>query len=165
MAKRTRALARHHSQSPQSEATDDDKDAITSEIILSPTTSVSLINAEIVQILIKHENSAEEIRRLMDADLTYNKQRLEIIREHAAQHPDAIDGRKAKQSRRNQYSVLLGLACILLFTMPFVSLAVAAINGTIGTLIVCGILVNARERELDLQGFLKLINVVVGKEK
>lgn len=49
--------------------------------------------------------------------------------------------------------------------MPFVSLAVAAINGTIGTLIVCGILVNARERELDLQGFLKLINLVVGKEK
>jgi len=150
---------------PSPQKRDDEKqEVITPEVVLPSSVNVPLINAEIVQILLK-ENNQEEIERLMKADLDYNEKRLAIIRQHAAEHPDAIEARKTRQSGRTQYTVLLGLAVLLLLLMPSVSLAIAIIFGTIVTLIVGGILVNARERELDLQGFIKLINVVIGREK
>lgn len=101
----------------------------------------------------------------MEADLDYNERRLKIVREHAELHPDARDYRVARRSRRFQYMLLLVLAVVLLGSMAFVPIPVAAIFGTVAILIVSGILVNARERELDLQGFIKLINIVVGKQQ
>jgi hypothetical protein len=126
---------------------------------------VPLIDAHTVQTLIQNEHSAEQLTRLIDADLSYNKQRLEIIREHALKHPDLIDLRKIRRYRRTQYAVLLALACALSASMPFVSLVVTAIFATITMLIVCGVLFNARDREMDSQGFLKLINIVIGRKK
>jgi len=139
------------------------QDVIPGEVVLPTTANAPLINAEIVQILIQN-NHPDQVNALMKADLDYNQRRLEIIREHAAQHPDAIEGRKTRQARRHQYMALLALGSVLLLVMPFVPIAIGAIFGTVVTLIICGILVNARERELDLQGFIKLINIVIGRE-
>jgi hypothetical protein len=161
---RSRDLQRTSNQQPAKQDADQKVEPVAPEIMVPSGGNIPLINAEIVQILIQN-NNPDEIERLMNADLDYNKRRLEIVREHASEHPDAIENRITRRSRRTQYTILLVLGCFLLVVMPIVPLAVAAIFGTIVTLIVCGILVNARERELDLHGFIKLINIVVGKQK
>jgi hypothetical protein len=65
-----------------------------------------LINPTIVQILIEG-NKPEEVMELMRAELDYNRERLEIVRDHAEKHPDYKDDRRNKQFRRAQYTFLM----------------------------------------------------------
>lgn len=139
---------------------DDSDDVIIPEVV----DQQQLVNQHTIQTFVD-QNKEGELKTFLNTVVDYNERRLSVLREHAEKHPDAIEMRKSRISRRNQYLILLSLTCILLLTMPFVNLAVAGIFGTISTLIVCGILVNARERELDLQGFIRLINIVIGSNK
>jgi hypothetical protein len=143
---------------------DERPEGAASEVVFPSAPNVPLINAEIVQILIQN-NNPDEVRRLMDADLAYNKERLAIIREHADQHPQAKEDRKTISFRRTQYVIMLVVLVGLLAAMPFVSLAVAATFGILCILIVSGVLLNGREREFDLAGFVQLLGTIVRREQ
>jgi hypothetical protein len=145
----------------------DDKHAKQQDDVIIPEiidTQQQLVNPQVVQIFVERDKTAD-LEKLLDSVVNYNERRLRVIREHAEKHPDAVENRQTRKSRRYQYMVLLALSIALLLLMPFVNLAVAGVFGIIAVLIVCGILVNARERELDLQGFLKMINIVMGRQK
>ena len=124
----------------------------------------SLINAQIIQILIETGASAE-VEKLMRLDLEYNKQRLEIIREHSSRHPDEIESRRAKTFRRTQYQALMLALFFLLVAMLFVALPLAAIFASICVLIIAALSLNGREREVDLSGFVKLLSTIVRREQ
>lgn len=132
--------------------------------ILPSEATPPLINAQIIQILVEKEDS-EHVEKLLKAELDYNKQRLAILREHAEHHPDAKEERSTKTFRRTQYSFLLVVLLLLLVAMPFVSLAVASVFGILCILIVSGVLLNARERDVDLASFVKIINMIVGRKQ
>jgi hypothetical protein len=165
MAKnRNRGIQRQGQQQPAQRQGDGDEEAITPEVVL-PQANVPLINAQIVQILIQN-NTPEQVERLMEADLSYNERRLKIVRDHILEHPDAIDARSSRKTHRMQYLVLMVIAAGLLIAMPSMPLAVAGVFGIIAVLIISGVLVNARERELDLQGFINMINIIMkGQQK
>jgi hypothetical protein len=133
------------------------------EFILSGAAE-PLINARIVQILLER-NDPEEVERLMKAELDYNEKRLQILRENAEKHPDAIEERETRRFRRWQYKALISLLFLLVGAAPFVPLAVSATFGILCILIVSGVLVNAREREIDLAGLVKIINVIIGRKQ
>lgn len=116
---RNKGLQRAGQQQPAQAQGGEQAEAISPDMVLPPA-NVPLINAQIVQILIQN-NNPEEVRRLMEADLDYNKQRLAIIREHVEQHPDAVDARKTRTAHRRHYAVLMLVACALLAAIPFVS--------------------------------------------
>jgi hypothetical protein len=48
---------------------------------------------------------------------------------------------------------------------PFVNVTIAAAFAILCILIVCGVLLNGRERELDLPGFVKLFSAIVKREQ
>jgi hypothetical protein len=123
-----------------------------------------LINAQIIQILVEKGGSAE-VEKLMRLDLDYNKQRLEIVREHSSQHPDAIESRRAKSFRRTQYHALILALFFLLIAMLFVGFPLVLTFAWICVLIVAALSLNGREREVDLTGFVKLLSTIVRREQ
>jgi predicted DNA repair protein MutK len=53
----------------------------------------------------------------------------------------------------------------ILTALAFVPLSAAVVFGTLATLIVCGIIINGREREFDLAGLVKVISNITRREK
>jgi len=136
---------------------DDDQDAIIGEIVEDVP---KLVTSQTVQILIQQDKQGD-LKALLDTELEYNKRRFEIIRDHKNLDPDAIDHRKTRAFRRHVYGVLVAAAIALFMAMPFVNLVAAGIFGTIGMIIICGVMLNARDRELDLAGMLQMIQAVL----
>jgi len=139
----------------------DDDDAIVGEIV-EPASK--LVTPQTVNILIE-QNKQDDLKQLLETELNYNKLRYEIIRENKQLDPDAVDHRKTRAFRRQSYGVLIGVAVGLFFTMPFVNLVAAGIFGTIGMIIVCGVMLNARDRELDLAGMLQMIQAILKRRQ
>lgn len=137
---------------------------VTPEVIFPVPGSNKLITAQIVQILIEKDNP-DEVERLMKAELEYNEKRFAILREHSQKDPDSIDERETSRFRRMQYKCLIGVLVGLLIAIPFVSVPIAASFTILSILIVCGVLLNGRERELDLPGFVKMFSAIVKREE
>ncbi len=137
-------------------STDDDSEVIIPEIVDTP----NLVTSQVVQILIK-EDKQGDLKELLETELEYNKKRFEIIRDHKKQDPDAVDHRKTKAFRRQVYGVLLVFAFGLFIAMPFVNLVAGGTFGIIAMIIICGALLNARDRELDLAGMIQMIQAVL----
>jgi len=135
----------------------DDDDVIIPEIVDS---APKLVTAQVVQILIK-EDKQDDLKGLLDTELEYNEKRFKIIRDHKEADPDAVESRKTRASRRHIYWALVAIAAVVLIAMPFVNLVAAGIFGTIGMIIICGVMLNARDRELDLAGMLQMIQAIL----
>lgn len=127
--------------------------------------SNKIINARIVEILVKKDTDpTDELKRLLDAEIDYNRQRFEIIRNHSKNDPDAIEDRSTKRFRRTQYLILLGVLPLILLAIPFVSIAAAVIFGTLSTIIVSGVLLNGRDREVDMSALVDVLKAIIGKK-
>jgi|GEM_PF-6281472 len=135
----------------------DDTDAIVAEFV-EPASN--LITQQTVLVLVK-ENREEDLPKILDAEVEYNRKRFEVIRDNKEKDPDAIDIRKTRAFRRNIYYILIVFAGVLLLVMPFINLVACGIFGTIGMIIICGAMLNARDRELDLAGMLQVIQAII----
>ncbi|KAF3978557.1 MAG: hypothetical protein HFP77_01250 [Methylococcales symbiont of Iophon sp. n. MRB-2018] len=127
------------------------------EILPNEQDNGYLINQTIVQILIEKDGSGE-IKELMRAELDYNREKLEIIREHTKLHPDAIEERKSICFRRYQYVFLMLFLIILLPTIFFMPTAIALALSTIVIIITSGVVLNGRERDDDSKALLSLLS-------
>jgi hypothetical protein len=122
-----------------------------------------LINARIIQVLVE-KDTPDEVERLMKLDLDYNERRLAIIRNHEDKDPDSIEERHNSRFRRFQYKCLLLLLPFLLVGAMFAPVLIVAGFLSLCILIVCGVLLNGRERELDLTGFVRLLTAIIRRE-
>jgi Flp pilus assembly protein TadB len=156
---RNQSLERSRGSTPDAHST-----PITPEVILPVPGSNKLITAQIIQILIE-KNNPDEVERLMKAELDYNEKRFAILREHSEKDPDSMDERETSRFRRVQYKCLIAVLVGLLLATPFVNVTIAAAFAILCILIVCGVLLNGRERELDLPGFVKLFSAIVKREQ
>jgi hypothetical protein len=95
------------------------------------------------------------------------EQTTDIIRASDGKAPadliDAAEYRRTAAFRRRTYTMMLLIAVGLLAAMPFVNIAAAGVFGTVAMMIVCGSMLNARDREPDLQGLLQVIQEILGK--
>jgi hypothetical protein len=138
---------------------DEDDDAILGEVV-----NPQLVNQKVIERFAERDNH-EDFERFLKTVNNFTREQAEIAREHAENHPDAKEHRKTKVFRRHQYGILLVFLGVLLLGLPFAPLSAATIFGIVCIVIVCGVLVNARERELDLSGFVKIITAIVGNDK
>lgn len=122
------------------------------EIILP--ISGRLINARIIQVLVE-KDTPEEVERLMKLELDHNEKRLAILRNHEDKDPDSIEERHNSRFRRFQYKCLLLLLPFVLVGAVFAPVIVATGFLFLCILIVCGVLLNGRERELEFDWFCK----------
>lgn len=132
------------------------------EIVLP--VSGRLINARIIQVLVE-KDTPEEVERLMKLELDYNEKRLAILRNHEDKDPDSIEERHNSRFRRFQYKCLLVLLPFLLVGTMLAPGTVAAGFLLLCILIVLGVLLNGRERELDLTGFVRLFTSILKREE
>lgn len=124
-----------------------------------------IITTRIVEILVeKEENPYEDIKKLMDAELSYNKQKLAILREHAANHPDAAEERNNVRFRRLQYRFLMLLSVVLVLGVALAPLHASITLGILAIIIISGILINGREREPDAGIIIKLVQEVLKRK-
>lgn len=124
-----------------------------------------IITTRIVEILVeKEDHPIDDIKKLMDAELSYNKQRLAILREHAANHPDAIEDRINLQFRRTQYRYLMLLLSVMVIAMPFAPIHAAVVLGVLSISVTAGILINGRERDPDAGILSNLLKDVVKRK-
>jgi hypothetical protein len=160
-AERNQAIAKKESKNLQ-----DEPIILDAEPIMESAGSSTIITTKIVEILVRRDeqSSVEELKQLLDAELTYNKRRFEIFREHADLHPDAKEERETKRFRRTQYLILMIFLAPLLGAIPFVSIGAGFLFGTIAMLIVAGVLLNGRERELDVGAFVKMITAITKRK-
>ena len=119
-----------------------------------------LINQVIVQILIE-QNHPEKIKELMASELKYNKERLEILREHAEKHPDKIEERVGKKFRRSQYLYLMAILIPLNIMIYYTPVAIALSLCVIDMIIICGLVFNGRDRDNDADMLLKVIEGIM----
>jgi uncharacterized membrane protein len=141
---------------------DDNEDNIIQGEVVNP----QLVNQRVIEKFAERDRDHVDFERFLRTVNNFTREQASISREHAEQHPDAIENRNNKVFRRQQYAILLLFLGVLLVTLPFAPLAAATVFGVICIIIVCGVLVNARERELDLSGFVKIITTILGsKEK
>lgn len=133
------------------------------ELVDSPQDNGHLINQVIVQILIEKDHP-EKVMELMNAELAYNKERLQIVREHAEKHPDAIEERSAKKFRRIQYGFLMVFLPALLVVIYFMPTAIAIALCAIAMIIVAGIVLNGRDRDNDSDVLLKIIEKTIKRQ-
>ena len=124
----------------------------------------TLINARIIQVLVE-KDTPDEVERLMKLDLDYNERRLAIIRNHKDKDPDSIEERHNSRFRRFQYKCLLLLLPFLLVGTMLAPRTIAAGFLLLCVLIVLGVLLNGRERELDLTGFVRLFTSILKREE
>jgi hypothetical protein len=160
---KTRSLQKHRHR-PIETSDKTDQKPVEPEIILPVSDAARLINARIIQVLVERD-SPEEVERLLKLDLDYNEKRLAIIRNHEDQDPNSMEERHNSRFRRFQYKCLLLLLPFILVGAMFAPLLVSAGFLSLCILIVCGVLLNGRERELDLTGFVKLLTAIVKREE
>ena len=116
-----------------------------------------IISERIVHTTIQKESQAA-VQELLNAELSYFGERLELIRKHAELHPDAIEDRKTKSFRRQSYGWLLFLDLACALGIYFSSVSNAVILGIIAVTITIGVLFNARERDIDFVNVIQLID-------
>lgn len=160
---RKHSLQKHHHGNIETSDQTDQKSA-EPELLMPVPGAARLINARIIQVLVE-KDTPEEVERLMQLDLDYNERRLAIIRNHEDKDPNSIEERHNSRFRRFQYKCLLLLLPFVLVGAVFAPLFVSAGFSLLCILIVCGILLNGRERELDLTGFVKLLTAIVKREE
>ncbi len=139
---------------PASDNADDD-------VIIGEVVNPQLVNARTIEKFAEQDRNKEDFKDFLATVNNFTREQAAINREHAGQHPDAIDHRKTKAFRRYCYIALISFAGALIIAMPFVNLVVAGTFGIIVTLIVCGVMLNARDRELDLGGMLQMIQAII----
>jgi hypothetical protein len=159
--KRKRSLQKH--QDGAIESSDKTRQQPVEPEIILPVPG-RLINARIIQVLLE-KDTPDEVERLMKLDLDYNERRLAIIRNHEDKDPDSIEERHNCRFRRFQYKCLLLLLPFVLVGAVFAHSTVAAGFLLLCILIVCGVLLNGRERELDLTGFVRLFTAIIKREE
>jgi hypothetical protein len=123
-----------------------------------------LINQTIVQILVE-KNAPEEVKELMKAELDYNRERLSILREHAENHPDAIEERRGKRFRRTQYLFLMAFLPVLVSAIYYMPTAIALALCTMAMMITAGIILNGRDRDGDSESLIKLIEKLLARRE
>lgn len=134
------------------------------DAILGEVVNPQLVNSRTIEKFADKDREHEDLERFLSTINNFTREQASIVREHAEKHPDAIEHRNTKQFRRQQYSYLLIISVILLAVLPISPLAVVVIFGMVAMVIISGILVNARERELDLKGFITIIKTIVGRK-
>ena len=140
------------------------KPAKEGELMSNSPDNGHLINQYIVQMLVE-KDSPEEIKDLMKAELDFNRERLAIVREHAALHPEAIEDRATKGFRRVQYSFLMGLTLVLLPLIFFSPISTALTLCAILTIVVSAIAVNGRDRDNDSDTLISLLDKIIRSTK
>lgn len=147
-------------QLPSAKDTSDDGDAILAEFV----DNRQLVSPQTIEKFAERDRDHEDFERFLETVNNFVSRQQALNREHAEKHPDAIEIRKGQNFRRIQYVCLLALVPFILFGLLYVPLAVASIFGIILILIVSGVLVNGRDREMDLNGFIKMIHSIVGRK-
>lgn len=145
---------------PKKSNVDREDDAILGEVV-----NPQLVNSRTIEKFADKDREHEDLERFLKTINNFTREQAEIVREHAKQHPDAIENRNGQKFRRLQYGILIGFLAVMLLTLPFTPLSAAAVFGIIAILIVSGVLVNARDRDMDLPGFIKMINAIIGRKE
>ena len=120
------------------------------------------ITPRTIQILIEKHNP-EDVKILLTAEIDVFRERLQLIRDHAEHHPDAKEDRATKLFRRTQYTFMIAILTGLLIAIPFITIEAAAVFGIVVFMIVGGVLLNARDRDFDLNAFTNMINTILRK--
>ena len=135
-------------------------------VLIGEVVNPQLVTQRVIEKFAERDRDHEDFERFLNTVNNFTREQAVIARENAEQHPDAKENRKNKVFRRQQYAILITFLGVLLISLPLAPIAAATVFGIICILIVCGVLVNARERELDLSGFVKMITAIMGsKEK
>jgi hypothetical protein len=121
------------------------------------------ITQRTIQILVEKHNP-EDVKTLLTVELDVYRERLKLIRDHAEHHPDAKEDRATKLFRRTQYTFMLLILIGLLIAIPFVTIESAAVFGIVVFMIVGGVLLNARDRDFDLNAFTNMINTILRRK-
>ena len=137
-----------------------------SEVELMPQNSDTghLINQTIVQILVEKDNP-DEIKDLMRAELDYNRERLEILREHTQLHPDAIEDRKTKSFRRTQYAFLMFFLLCLIGAIFFTPVTTSLPLSAIAMIVTSGVVLNGRDRDNDSEALISILNKLIKRSQ
>lgn len=130
---------------------------------MPPVDNNRLINQTIVQILLE-KNNPDEVERLMQADLDYIRERLQIMREHASLDPTEIENRKNSQFKRNLYRFLMLLVIPFAVVAIYAPLGVGMTFAFVDVIIIASIALNGRMRDNDLIFFLQLIEKISMKK-
>jgi hypothetical protein len=134
-----------------------------SSVVVSPTIVQNIFNV----FLQKEKGGAEDalniIAKLSELDISYNSKRLSVLREHAATDPDAIEERKTSAFRRHQYIALICFLPVLLACMVFMPVASGFICGVTLIVVICGLILNGRERSEDGKQMAELIRYIVDR--
>ncbi|HMO80124.1 MAG TPA: hypothetical protein PKD24_04970 [Pyrinomonadaceae bacterium] len=136
------------------------------DVIIGEFVDRQLVSPQTIEKFAERDRDHEDFERFLQSVNNFVARQQELNREHATLHPDAIEGRKSQNFRRIQYVALIALLPFNLVALLFVPLPVASVLGIISILIVSGVLVNGRDREMDLNGFIRMIHSIAGgKEK
>lgn len=141
--------------------------SVSGDLVNGQETNGRLINTTIIKVMVNERYTAEEINKLMAADLDYTKNMLELKREHADKHPDAIEYRKSKKFGRFQYLFLMAIV-VVGFAAIVSGKATVLASSVIGVMLVmavAAIALNGRERDDDSSILLKLLEKIIGNSK
>lgn len=135
------------------------------EPILAEYVETNLVTPQTIEKWAERDGESKEFVNFLTAVNEFMADQMRLNREHATLHPDAIEHRRTQYFRRLQYVVLLCLLPLMIVALAFVPLPVAAFLGIICVLIVSGVLVNGRDREMDLNGFVRMVHSIVGRNR
>jgi hypothetical protein len=105
-------------------------------------------------------NKPDEIKELMRAELDFNREKLEIIREHELKNPDSIECRKDKIFRRYQYLFLMISVPGLFFASTIVPVAIGATRSLAAIFVLISIALNGRDRDNDADMLVKILKKI-----
>lgn len=154
-----RAAAGSSKQIPKAEQ-DDGQEPIVGELV-----QTNLVSPQTIEMWAESDRNHADFERFLATVGSFTASQMQLNREHATLHPDAVEQRKTQHFRRVQYVVLLCLLPLMIVASVFVPLPVAAFLGIICVLIVSGVLVNGRDREMDLNGFIRMVHSIVGRNR
>ena len=121
-----------------------------------------VITEKVLAMLVQREDDpVQETQNLLAAELHYNRERLEIIRVHNEKDPNEIENRETKRFRRKQYQLLSAILIPLLAALPFINIGPATIYGAIALMIVAGVLLNGRDRTMDLESMTQILQTIL----
>ncbi len=121
--------------------------------------STTIISERVIRITVEKE-SAEAAEKLFESASRFQERNLEAIRNHAKEHPDAIEERKTKSFRRLQYGWLLAFLVPLGVGIYFTNVVNSVIFGLLTLIITIGVLLNARERDIDFKHIIEMLRSI-----
>jgi hypothetical protein len=124
-----------------------------------------IISQATINILVQEQNaSPEQIIKLMEAELNYNRDRLMILRENSEKDPDNIESRKSKAFRRIQYYYLMVILPFLVYALYESSVTIAVSIATMIFFIIVSIAMNGRDRDNDSSMLIALLEKLMGNK-